>query len=162
MGANHHRRHTCHTAAGEGSGGPPHGPDGGPRRSDSAGGPRPSRLYRNTDRGVLFGVCAGLADYFGVSRFLVRILAVVALFMFPPPTLFCYFIAALVIPRAPDYHYESEAEREFWRQVRLKPSESLSRLRHRYREQEQRIRNMEAFVTSSEAKLHRAFRDLDG
>src|SRR3546814_11312359 len=82
--------------------------------------------------------------------------------MFPPPTLFCYFMAALLIPRAPAYHYASDAEKEFWRQVRVKPSESLSRLRHRYRDQEQRIRNMEAFVTSSEAKLHRAFRDLDG
>ncbi|MEQ8355644.1 MAG: envelope stress response membrane protein PspC [Kiloniellaceae bacterium] len=125
------------------------------------GGPRPSRLYRNTERGRIFGVCAGLADYFGISPFIVRIVAVIALFMFPPPTLVCYFLAALLIDRAPEYHYQSDAEKEFWRQIRLKPSESLSRLRHRYREQEQRIRSMEAFVTSSEAKLHQAFRDLE-
>ncbi len=125
-------------------------------------GPRPSGLYRNTERGKIFGVCAGLADYFGVSVFIVRIVAVIALFMFTLPTLVCYFLAALLINRAPAYTYESDAEKEFWRQIRLKPSESLSRLRHRYREQEQRIRNMEAFVTSSEAKLHRAFRDLEG
>jgi phage shock protein C len=154
-------RHAPHAADGPGTGPAPgesaHGHPGG-----QPGGPRPSRLYRNTERGVIFGVCAGLADYFGISRFIVRIVAVIALFMFPPPTLFCYFMAALLIRRAPAYHYESDAEKEFWRQVRLKPSESLSRLRHRYREQEQRIRNMEAFVTSSEAKLHRAFRDLEG
>src|SRR3546814_10710754 len=118
-------------------------------------------LYLNTERGVIFGVCAGLSDYCGIIRFFVRIVAVIALFMFPPPTLFCYFMAAFLIPRAPTFHYESDAEKEFWRQIRRKPSESLSRLRHRYREQEQRIRNMEAFVTSSEAKLHRAFRDLE-
>jgi phage shock protein C len=129
------------------------------RRPES---PRPSGLYRNTERRVLFGVCAGLADYFGVSRFVVRLVAVIALFMFPPPTLFCYFLAALLIKRAPSFDYQSDAEKEFWRQIRLKPGESLSRLRHRYREQEQRIRNMEAFVTSSEAKLHQAFRDLEG
>src|SRR3546814_14128485 len=82
--------------------------------------------------------------------------------MFPPPTLFCYFMAALLIPRAPAYHYASDAEKEFWRQVRVKPSESLSRLRHRYRDQAQRLRNMEAFVPPSEAKLRRAFRDLAG
>jgi phage shock protein C len=123
--------------------------------------PRPSGLYRNTERGRLFGVCAGLADYFGVSPFVVRIAAVISLFMFPPPTLICYFLAALLLDRAPPQLYQSDAEKEFWRQVRVKPSESLSRLRHRYREQEQRIRNMEAFVTSSEAKLHRAFRDLE-
>lgn len=156
MWSHHHRHHARHAAGSEGGSPPP----GSGHHDD--GGPRPSRLYRNTDRGIIFGVCAGLADYFGVSRFLVRILAVIALFMFPPPTLFCYFISALLIPRAPAYPYASDAEREFWRQMRLKPSESLSRLRHRYREQEQRIRNMEAFVTSSEAKLHRAFRDLEG
>ena len=27
--------------------------------------PNPHRLYRNPEEGVLFGVCAGLADYFG-------------------------------------------------------------------------------------------------
>src|SRR3546814_11783322 len=83
-------------------------------------------LYLNTERGVIFGVCAGLADYFGISRFIVRIVAVIALFMFPPPTLFCYFMAALLIPRAPAYHYASDAEKEFWRQVRVKPSETGS------------------------------------
>jgi phage shock protein C len=154
-------RHAPHAADGPGTGAAPGGSAHG-HPGDQPGGPRPSRLYRNTERGVIFGVCAGLADYFGISRFIVRIVAVIALFMFPPPTLFCYFMAALLIRRAPAYHYESDAEKEFWRQVRLKPSESLSRLRHRYREQEQRIRNMEAFVTSSEAKLHRAFRDLEG
>jgi phage shock protein C len=144
-------------AVDDGAGSTPHdGPSGG-----RPNGPRPSRLYRNTERGVLFGVCAGIADYFGINRFVVRIATVVGLFMFPPPTLFCYFMAALLIPRAPDFQYQSDAEREFWRQLRLKPSESLSRLRHRYREQEQRVRAVEAFVTSSEAKLHRAFRDLE-
>src|SRR3546814_16590230 len=103
-------------------------------------------LYLNTERGVIFGVCAGLADYFGISRFFVRIVAVIALFMFPPPTLFCYFMAAFLIPRAPTYHYESDAEKEFWRPISLKPSASLSRLRHPYRAQAQRIRNQEAFV----------------
>ncbi len=138
----------------------PH-PDGEGRPGCGPGGPRPSRLYRNTGRGKIFGVCAGLADYFGVSVFMVRIFAVISLFVFTMPTLVCYLLAALLINKAPEYHYESDAEKEFWRQVRVKPSESLSRLRHRYREQEQRIRNMEAFVTSSEAKLHRAFRDLE-
>ena len=133
-------------------------PEGGGTRGTA---PRPSGLYRNTARGRVAGVCAGLADYFGISTFIVRIAAVVALFMFTLPTLVCYFLAAVLIDRAPDISYQSDAEKEFWRQVRLKPSESLSRLRHRYREQEHRLRNMEAFVTSSEAKLHQAFRDLE-
>lgn len=135
-------------------------PDG--TQQTRPGAARPSRLYRNTARGKVAGVCAGLADYFGVSPFLLRFVAVISLLMFTLPTLVCYFLAAVLIDRAPDYSYQSDAEKEFWRQVRLKPSESLSRLRHRFREQEHRIRNMEAFVTSSEAKLHQAFRDLEG
>jgi phage shock protein C len=132
---------------------------GGPRPGGREA--RPSGLYRNTQRGRIAGVCAGLADYFGISPFIVRIVAVIGLFMFTLPTLVCYILAALLIDRAPNYDHQSDAEKEFWRQLRLKPSESLSRLRHRYREQEQRIRGMEAFVTSSEAKLHQAFRDLE-
>ena len=147
----HRARQAPHSDAGGGT------PGGATPRA-----PRPSGLYRNTERGKLFGVCAGLADYFGINPFVVRIAAVIAFFMFPPPTLICYLLAALLLDRAPAQLYESDAEKEFWRQVRVKPSESLSRLRHRYREQEQRLRNMEAFVTSSEAKLHRAFRDLEG
>src|SRR3546814_18356811 len=111
-------------------------------------------LYLNTERGVIFGVCAGLADYFGISRFFVRIVAVIALFMFPPPTLFCYFMAAFLIPRAPTYHSESDAQKEFWRKIRLQTSESLSRLRHPYPAQDQRILQHATFITPSEPKLH--------
>jgi len=39
------------------------------KKSDST-----KRLYRNTNKKVFAGVCAGLADYFGVSVILVRIL----------------------------------------------------------------------------------------
>ncbi|WP_422369053.1 envelope stress response membrane protein PspC [Pelagibius sp.] len=121
---------------------------------------RPSRLYRNRARGKVSGVCAGIADYFGISTFVVRLVALISLFMFTFPTLVCYILATILLDPAPEFTYQSEEEKEFWRQVRLKPSESLSRLRHKFRDQEQRVRNMEAFVTSSEARLHREFRDL--
>ena len=74
--------HAHHAPEGEGAGPQPHG-------GAQPGGPRPNRLYRNTERGILFGVCAGLADYFGISRFVVRVVAIIGLFMFPPPTLVC-------------------------------------------------------------------------
>jgi len=132
-----------------------------PGRGQEPKGPaRPSRLYRNREKGRIAGVCAGLADYFGISTFIVRLVAVIALFMFTFPTLVCYVLATLLIDPAPEFTYRSEEEKEFWRQVRLKPSESLSRLRHKFRDQEHRVRAMEAFVTSSEARLHREFRDL--
>lgn len=137
----------------------PQGGAGRPGRADPSAA-RPTRLYRNREKGRVTGVCAGIADYFGVSAFMVRLVAVLSLFMFTFPTLLCYFLATILIDPAPAFTYQSAEEKEFWRQVRVKPSESLSRLRHKFRDQEHRLRAMEAFVTSSEARLHREFRDL--
>lgn len=39
------------------------------------------RLYRDTDRKVIGGVCAGLADYFDVDVALVRVIFILALIM---------------------------------------------------------------------------------
>lgn len=35
------------------------------------------KLYRNTNKKVLGGVCSGLADYFGISELLLRILSLI-------------------------------------------------------------------------------------
>ena len=131
----------------------------GPGRAGRSG-PRPTGLYRNREKGKVSGVCAGLADYFGISTFIVRLVALGSLFVFTFPTLVCYFLATILIDPAPTFDYRSEDEKEFWRQLRVQPSVTLSRLRHRFRDQEHRIRAMEAFVTSAEARLHREFRDL--
>ncbi len=51
--------------------------------------PNPHRLYRDPDAGVIFGVCAGLADYFGVKIWQVRTAAVLML-MIPMLILFMF------------------------------------------------------------------------
>ena len=45
------------------------------------------RFYRNRDKAMVAGVCAGLADYFGFNLRVTRILAVISLFMAMPMTL---------------------------------------------------------------------------
>lgn len=126
-------------------------------------GPRhsPNRLYRDRRRGMILGVCAGLADYFGVSPLLVRLLAVVGLFAFTAPTIIAYLIAAAVIERKPEDLYASGEEEVFWRSVRTEPTQTVRDLRHRFREMERRLRAMESWVTSKEFKLNRDFRDLE-
>lgn len=121
----------------------------------------PSRLYRNPDRGFVLGVCAGIADYFGIQPWVVRIGTVIALFMFPPPTLIGYFILALVLPKAPRRLYRSEAEGRFWRNVRLDPSRSFAELRHRFRGLEHRLGRMEAYVTSEAYRVENEINGLD-
>ena len=122
--------------------------------------PSPSRLYRNRREGMILGVCTGIADYFGVQRWVVRVLWVGGLLMFPPPTIIGYFLLALFLPKMPELLYENKDEEHFWRDVRVDPARKFSELRHRFREQEHRLRGMEAYVTSEAYRVHREIDDL--
>lgn len=121
----------------------------------------PNRLYRDRRRGMILGVCAGIADYFGISPLIVRIAAVIGLFAFTVPTFLAYLLAAALIPRKPEGLYASGAEEVFWRSVRTEPTQTVGELRHKFREMERRLRSIEGWVTSREFKLNREFRELD-
>ena len=121
----------------------------------------PSRLYRDPDNGYLFGVAAGIAEYFGIEGWIVRALMILGLFMFAPPILFGYLMLAIILRRKPEQLYRDSSEERFWRDVRVDPSSSFSRLRHRFRELEHRLRNMEAYVTSDAYRVHREINDLE-
>lgn len=54
-------------------------------------------LARDTMHAKLGGVCAGIARYLGVSRFAVRLAAVVSLFIVPQVTLVAYGLAWLIM-----------------------------------------------------------------
>jgi phage shock protein C len=125
--------------------------------------PAPSwrRLYRDPRRAWIAGVCAGLADYFGVSAGLVRLLTVISLMAFTLPTFAAYVIAAMVLERRPLNLQASREEEAFWRSVRLEPSRTAHDLARKFQDMERRLRAAEAKVTSSEFKLRRQFRDLE-
>lgn len=57
------------------------------------------RLMRSRDK-MIAGVCAGLADYFGLEVSLVRI-GTVLLIIFGGLSLWVYIIMWLIIPKAP-------------------------------------------------------------
>lgn len=121
----------------------------------------PNRLFRDPRNGIILGVCAGIAGYFGVERWVVRLAAVVALLMFTPATLLVYLVLGFILPRAPERLYESSEEARFWRNVRVDPARSFSELRHRFRGLEHRLRAMEAYVTSEAYRVNRDINDLD-
>jgi len=114
------------------------------------------RLYRRRrgERKIL-GVCGGLADYLGISSSLVRGLALLSLIFFTVPTLVLYFLAGWLLDTQPDSLFHSEEEEEFWKDVRTKPTQTLSGLRHKFRVMEHRLRAMEAVVTSPGFKMDR-------
>jgi phage shock protein C len=120
----------------------------------------PSRLYRDPDNGVMMGVCAGIADYFGIARWIVRVGAIVLLFAFTFMTVIVYFGLGLALKPKPLDLYANADEERFWRDARVDPKRTVGDLQSKYRAIEKRIRDAEAFVTSSEFKLRRDFRWL--
>lgn len=123
--------------------------------------PNPHRLYRNPRRGVLAGVCAGLADYFGIEPFLVRLAMVIGVFFLHVVLVIAYIIAALALPARPEQLFHSKDEEAFWRTMAIKPDRSLAGLAQRFRDFEKRVAGLEAYVASREYELNRAFRDLE-
>ncbi len=126
--------------------------------SDSSG--NPFRLFRDPDRGILAGVCAGIADYLGIEPMLVRIVAVACLVFFLPPTVIAYVVLALVLKPKPPLLVSDRETAAFWRGVNTAPSDTLQALRRKFRELEERLGQMEAQVASGDLDLHRKFRDL--
>lgn len=60
------------------------------------------RLYRSRSDRMLLGVCGGLAHYFNVDPTLVRVLAVVSLFIgLGLGAVLAYLILAVVVPQEP-------------------------------------------------------------
>jgi phage shock protein C len=118
------------------------------------------RLWRDTDRGIVAGVCAGIADYVGVEPIVVRLVAVVGLVFFFLPTMAAYVILAVVLRPKPPALYESRDEESFWRGVNNAPADTLQGLRRKFRDLEDRLGQMESQVASGDFELHRKFRDL--
>ena len=75
------------------------------------------RLWRATDRGMIAGVCAGIADYLGVEPIVMRLVAMLCLFVFFPPTIVTYVILAIVLRRKPPGLYSGPNEEAFRRGV---------------------------------------------
>lgn len=117
----------------------------------------PHRLYRDKENAMLAGVCAGIADYFGLNRKGTRVVTVLLMFL-PPFFAFIaitYIILAIVLPVKPVNLYENKEQAEFWRGVSNAPSDVFGAVRHRFRELNLRLEKMEAFITSKEFEIDR-------
>ncbi|MEL7187415.1 MAG: PspC domain-containing protein [Pseudomonadota bacterium] len=102
------------------------------------------RFYRDADRAVLGGVCAGIAGYLGFNLCATRFLAVIAMFMTGPLFIVAYIAAVLLIPSASgrEFPYEvspgkasfgSDEHRESRRERRhRRRAERLRRKAERY------------------------------
>jgi len=118
------------------------------------------RFYRNREKAILGGVCAGLADYFGFNLKATRVLAFVAFLMAMPMTVLVYIGTVMLIPAAPKGARNGEYDPEFRQAVRSSPGQTLSDVRRRFQSLDSRLARLERYVTSSRFDLDQEFRRL--
>ena len=125
-------------------------------------GPRSvNRLYRIPSSGKVFGVCAGLADYFGFDVTVTRVLVVLAAIFSAPLVFVAYIVLGFLLPIKNYERGERGAPDPVLRQVRSNPHSSLSGVRYRFRDLDMRLQRLEKYVTSSRYKLDREFQQLN-
>jgi phage shock protein C len=109
------------------------------------------RLYRDADRAMLGGVCAGLAGYLGFNLRVTRILAFIAFLMAMPIAIIGYLAAVFLIPSASSLNFDVETEEYFCRKRKSRKS------RKARKEKE----SAEASSSSVAADIDRRCRSLD-
>lgn len=136
------------------------------RRFDSK---RP--LYRSRSNVRLAGVCAGIADYLGVSTFIVRLLTFISLFILGGVTLWGYVIFWIVLDKEPKADKNS-GNRVSSKRAHCAADNTASDYGHTAQQSEltgeqvfdncaatlqaaeRRLREVEAFITSKQFRLH--------
>lgn len=122
------------------------------------------RLYRDADRAVLGGVCAGLATYWGFNLKVTRILAVIAFFCAMPFAIIGYLAAVFLIPSSTARIYDrstyDELRKETLREEIRRAKPTADEVRARYKSMDERLARIEKYVTSSRYELDEKFRRL--
>jgi len=123
------------------------------------------KVCRSANDKVLCGVCGGLADYWDVSSFWVRVAALVAFVMWFPLSILVYFVCCWMMPSADlvnmrmEYHAGKGARRGKKRFVR-NSREAFVTVSELFNTMESRICKMEDVVTSKEYILNKKFENL--
>ena len=117
------------------------------------------RFRRNADRAMLGGVCAGLADYFGLNLRMTRVVTAIA-FCAMPVTILGYIGIVCLIPAKSQNGRSARVDAEFNRAVRSSPAQTMRDVRGRFQSLDRRLARLEKHVTSSRYQLDREIRDL--
>jgi phage shock protein C len=120
-----------------------------------------NKLYRNPRRGMIFGVCAGIAEYFGFDVTVTRVVVVIGAFFAFPVIVVVYLVLALLLPVRAKVGTERAHGDPVERQVRSSPHDTLANVRYRFRDLDARLQRLEKYVTSSRYKLDREFEKLE-
>ncbi|EBJ1007239.1 envelope stress response membrane protein PspC [Salmonella enterica] len=111
------------------------------------------KLWRIPQKGMMRGVCAGIADYLDVPVKLVRILVVLSIFFgLAFFTVVAYIVLSFILDPMPDNLVTSESQPN--------SGELLDAVDRELAAGEKRLRDMERYVTSDTFTLRSRFRQL--
>lgn len=120
-------------------------------------------LYRDPRNGKLTGVCAGVANFFGLERWLVRILVVSATLLGGGFLVILLYIAlSLMLEKQPYMQNEYSTltiKSKPWEQGET-AKQLLETIDHDLQQVESRVKKMEAYVTSEAFDVNREFNKL--
>ncbi|MGQ9425687.1 PspC domain-containing protein [Gilvimarinus sp. F26214L] len=119
------------------------------------------RLYKSRRNKKIAGVCAGLAEYFETSPFWIRLAFVGSLF-FGPFAILVYIVAALIMDKEPEYSPAAAARPSDRYAAYANAAKSKRPVEKRdirdcskqFTELEDKLRRLEATITSKRFKLH--------
>lgn len=115
---------------------------------------RRTRFYLDKRNKRFMGVCAGIADYFGWEPTWVRIGFALATIMGVGFLPLAYLAIGWIADPKPSMLYdESLEDRQFWKNVRVAPQRTVRDVHASFRESDRRLRDIEAYVTSSNRSL---------
>jgi phage shock protein C len=115
-------------------------------------------FYRSR-KGLILGVCRGIAEHFDISLFWVRTIALALLVIsgFWPLT-GLYLLAALLMKPEPVLPIHDDAEQEFYDSYTHSRHRVVQRMKNRFENLERRLQRMEHIVTSAEYDWEGRFR----
>lgn len=127
-------------------------------------------LFRETKKGKIAGVAAGIAEQFDITPWVVRLLFITALIFASPLAFWGYIIAwILIMPRVKAAKHDVQMEySERYKEYRPRhifryadsPIERLKKLDERLKSANQRLAAIETYVTSRQFTLRQEFSRL--
>ncbi len=120
-----------------------------------------TNFYRDKRNGKIMGLCAGIADYTGISTGLVRLMMVFSIFMSGGATIPVYIVAGLISPDRPrELDRDTPDQQQFWQGVRASPARTARSIASSFRDIDRRLADIEQYETTENRSLAREIDSL--
>lgn len=121
-------------------------------------------LYRSRNKGKIAGVCAGLAEYFSIEVWLIRVVAVSVFLLGGTGLVLVLYVALwMILDVKPENlnteEHEVHIKKNIW-QSGESPKSALYDLSQQFRLMERKLQRLEVHVTSDEFELKRQINNL--